>query len=137
MKKDPDPRTALLKIHAPDGVHEALCTGILVPSPARVMLDALEVLTQAEVWIRVGKRFGVIEDREVVYRKLLVRSNTYKQTLLKHRRSLSKPHGIQKNSWTSPGHCHCPDTSGSLRSLTWMNGTLLTRYLRRSSPSSC
>ena len=33
VKRDNDPRTALLKIHAPDGVHEALCTGILVPSP--------------------------------------------------------------------------------------------------------
>ncbi len=90
---DGDPRTARLKIHAPDGVHEALCTGILIPFPARVMLDALEVLTQAEIWIPFGKSFGAIEDREVVYRKLLVRSNAYKQTLLKHRRSSSDPHG--------------------------------------------
>ena len=88
-----DPRTALLKIHAPDGVHKALCTGILIPFPARVMLDALEVLTQAEIWIPLGKNSGAIENREVVYRKLLVRSNAYKQTLLKHRRSSSKPHG--------------------------------------------
>ena len=88
-----DPRTALLKIHAPDGVHEALCTGILIPFPGRVMLDALEVLTQAEIWIPLGKNSGAIEDHEVVYRKLLVRSNAYKQTLLKHRRSSNEPQG--------------------------------------------
>jgi hypothetical protein len=57
------------------------------------MLDALEVLTQAEIWIPFGKDFGVIEDREVVYRKLLVRSNAYKQTLLKYRRSSTILHG--------------------------------------------
>ena len=90
---DRDPRTARLKIYAPDGVHKALCTGILIPSPARVMLDALEVLTQAEMWIAFGKSFGAIEDRKVVYRKLLVRSNSYKQTLLEHRRSSGSPDG--------------------------------------------
>ena len=57
------------------------------------MLDAYEVLTQAEVWIPFGKDFGVIEDREVVYRKLLVRSNAYKQTLLSNRCSSAKPNG--------------------------------------------
>lgn len=88
-----DPRTALLKIYAADGIHEALCTGILIPSPARVMLDALEALTQAEIWIPIGKDSGAIEDREVVYRKLLVRSNTYKQTLLEHRRTSGNPQG--------------------------------------------
>ena len=90
---DSDPRSALLTIHAPDGPQKALCTGILVPFPGRVMLDALEVLTQAEIWIPFGKDFGVIDDRKVVYRKLLVRSNAYKQTLLKYRRSSTSPHG--------------------------------------------
>ena len=57
------------------------------------MLDAYEALTQAEVWIPFGKDFGVIQDREVVYRKLLVRSNAYKQTLLKNCHSPDNPNG--------------------------------------------
>ena len=89
----PDPRSALLTIHAPNGPQEALCTAILVPFPGRVMLDAYEVVNQIEVWIPYGKDSGVIEDREVVYRKLLVRSNAYKQTLLDNRRSSAKPNG--------------------------------------------
>ena len=90
---DDDPRSARLTIHTPDGPTYALCTGILVPFPGRVMLDAYEVLTQAEIWIPFGKDFGVIEDREVVYRKLLVRSNAYKQTLLKNCRSSGNANG--------------------------------------------
>ena len=88
-----DPRSAQLTIHTPSGLEKALCTAILVPFPRRVMLDALEVRTQAEVWIPFEKRLGVIEDREVVCRKLLVRSNAYKQTLLENRRSPATPNG--------------------------------------------
>ena len=93
VKKKGDPRTAQLTIHTPDGPEQALCTGILVPFPGRVMLDAYEVLTQTEVWIPFGKDHGAIEGREVVCRKLLVRSNGYKETLLENRRSSAKPDG--------------------------------------------
>lgn len=87
------PWSAQLTIHAPHGPENALCTAILVPFPRRVMLDAYEARTQAEVWIPFEKNHGVIEDRDVVCRKLLVRSNAYKQTLLKNRRSPATPNG--------------------------------------------
>ena len=87
------PWSAQLTIHAPNGPEPALCTAILVPFPRRVMLDAYEVRTQAEVWIPFEKSHGVIEDRDVVCRKLLVRSNAYKQTLLENRRSAAMPDG--------------------------------------------
>ena len=88
-----DNRTAVLSIHTPNGIEQARCTAILVPFPRRVMLDALEVTAQAGYWIEFGKRFGVIEERKVVSRKLLVRSNSYKEKLLENRRSLSSPYG--------------------------------------------
>ena len=88
-----DHRTAVLTIHTPSGPEKARCTAILVPFPRRVMLDALEVSAQAGYWIEFGKRYGVIEEREVVSRKLLVRSNSYKQKLLENRRSPSNPDG--------------------------------------------
>ena len=87
------PWSAQLTIHAPHGPEYALCTAILVPFPRRVMLDAYEVRTQAEVWIPFEKTHGVIENRDVVCRKLLVRSNAYKQTLLENRRSAATPNG--------------------------------------------
>ena len=91
---DTDRRTAVLTIHTPNGLEKARCTAILVPSPRRVMLDALEVTAQAGYWIEFGKQFGVIEKRKkVVSRKLLVRSNSYKQKLLENRRSPSQPDG--------------------------------------------
>ena len=80
-------RRAVLTIHTPNGPEKARCTAILVPFPRRVMLDALEVTAQAGYWIEFGKKFGVIQEREVVSRKLLVRSNSYKQKLLENRRS--------------------------------------------------
>lgn len=93
---DGDRRTAVLTIHAPNGPERARCTAILVPFPRRVMLDALEVTAQAGYWIEFGKRFGVIAERKVVSRKLLVRSNSYKETLLENRRSPSKSDGYPK-----------------------------------------
>ena len=96
LEDDPVPgdrRTAVLTIHTPNGPEKARCTAILVPFPRRVMLDALEVTAQAGYWIAFGQLHGVIEDRKVVSRKLLVRSNSYKQKLLENRRSLSKPDG--------------------------------------------
>ena len=90
---DNDRRTAVLTIHTPSVPEKARCTAILVPFPRRVMLDALEVTAQAGYWIEFGKQFGVIEKRKVVSRKLLVRSNSYKQRLIEDRRSLSKSNG--------------------------------------------
>ena len=93
LPKPNPPWSAQLTIHAPSGPESALCTAILVPFPRRVMLDAYEVRTQAEVWIPFEKSHGVIEDRDVVCRKLLVRSNAYKQTLLENRYSAAMPDG--------------------------------------------
>ena len=90
---DNDRRTAVLTIHTPSGPEKARCTAILVPFPRRVMLDALEVTAQAGYWIEFGMQFGVIEKRKVVSRKLLVRSNSYKQRLLENRRSPSRSDG--------------------------------------------
>ncbi len=91
---DTDRRTAVLIINTPNGIEKARCTAILVPFPRRVMLDALEVTAQAGYWIEFGKQFGVIEKcKKVVSRKLLVRSNSYKQKLLENRRSPSQPDG--------------------------------------------
>ena len=73
-----------LRIKRPDRIDEALCKAILVPFPKRVMLDALEVRAQAHVWIQQAKAMNWIEDRDVVYRRLLVKSNVFKQTLLGH-----------------------------------------------------
>ena len=73
-----------LRIKRPDRNDEALCKAILVPFPRRVMLDALEVRAQAHVWIQQAKAQNWIENRDVIYRMLLVKSNVFKQTLLGH-----------------------------------------------------
>ena len=49
------------------------------------MLDVREIKTQAEEWINQGKLLNLIEARDVVYRIILVRSNVFKETLLKRR----------------------------------------------------
>ena len=90
-----DHRTELT-IHTPNGPEKARCTAILVPFPRRVMLDALEVTAQAGYWIEFGKRNGVIDNRQVVSRKLLVRSNSYKERMLDNRRSPSNYDGYPK-----------------------------------------
>ena len=82
--RDGNPTTEL-RIHTGAGTAFATCDAILVPLPRRVMLDVLEVQTQAEEWIVQAKSLGVLEDRDVVYRTILVRSNVFKQTLLEHR----------------------------------------------------
>ena len=69
------------------GVSKAICEAILIPFPRRLMLDAEEVTGKAEEWISFAKQERLIEDRPVVYRTLLVRSNVLKQTLLKKRGS--------------------------------------------------
>lgn len=77
--------TTDLKIKTSEGTALAHCNAILVPLPGRVMLDVMEVQTQAEEWIRQAKSLGLIENRDVVYRTILVRSNVFKQTLLELR----------------------------------------------------
>ena len=84
---------AQLKIYGPQGPVEAYCTAILVPFPRRVMLDALDVRNQAETWIRRAKSTGAIDDRPVVYRRILIRSNAYKQTLLENQLSTTNTDG--------------------------------------------
>ena len=89
---DGNPITELI-IKTEGGVAQATCNAILVPLPRRVMLDVMEVQTQAEEWIVQAKSLRVIEDRDVVYRTILVRSNVFKQTLLEHRDSGSSTGG--------------------------------------------
>ena len=76
---------AELEIQTDMGPEIARCDAIIVPLPGRVMLDVREIKTQAEEWINQGKLLNLIEDRNVVYRIILVRSNVFKQTLLKRR----------------------------------------------------
>jgi hypothetical protein len=71
-----------LSIDRPGGIEQAICKAILVPFPRRVMMDAVEVQGQAEEWVFQAKTNNWIEDRDVVFRTLLVRSNIFKQTLL-------------------------------------------------------
>ena len=61
------------------------------------MLDALEVTAQAGYWIEFGKRFGVIAERKVVSRKLLVRSK-----LLQGKAARKSPFAL-KTRWISEG----------------------------------
>lgn len=72
-----------LTIPVAGGGDEAICDGILIPFPKRLMLDAGDVTARAEEWITIAKEQNWIEDRPVIYRTLLVRSNILKQTLLK------------------------------------------------------
>ena len=65
------------------GSDEAICYAILIPFPKRLMLDAGDVTARAEEWITLAREQNWIEDRPVIYRTLLVRSNILKQTLLK------------------------------------------------------
>ena len=74
--------TTKLKIRTGKGTVHASCDAVLVPLPRRVMLDVMEVQTQAEEWIEQAKVMDLIDKRDVVYRTILVRSNVFKQTLL-------------------------------------------------------
>ena len=56
-----------------------------MPLPTRVMLDEQGVRVQSNVWINWAKGQGLLENRKVVTRNILVRSNTLKQTLLERR----------------------------------------------------
>ena len=75
---------------------KAICKVILIPFPKRVMLDAFEVKGHAEEWIRLAKEEDWIEDRAVIYRTLLVRSNVFKQTLLERQDRRGQPVGYTK-----------------------------------------
>ena len=85
-----------LSIEVAGRTDNAFCTAIFVPFPRRVMLDAVEVQEKAEEWIRQVKQMRGIEDRDVIYRTLLVRSNVLKQTLLSHRDRVPNSGGYPK-----------------------------------------
>ena len=61
--------------------HLLSCQAVLVPLPTRVMLDEHAVRNQSSEWIKWAIDEGLIEDRDVVTRTILVRSNTFKETL--------------------------------------------------------
>ena len=88
---------AELSIQVAGTTEHAECTAILIPLPRRVMLDAIEVQGQAEEWIEQAKEDNWIEDRDVVYRTLLVRSNVFKQTLLEHQDSGEDSQGYPRD----------------------------------------
>ena len=63
-----------------------LCVRIqdkIEPLPARVMLDEHAVRIHSSEWINWAIGAGLIEDRDIVTRTILVRSNTFKETLQK------------------------------------------------------
>lgn len=85
-KKRSTAQTTLL-IHTPGGVEYADCIALLVPFPRRVMLDSTPIQVKASEWIEQLKKVGAIEQRLVISRTFLVRSNQFKEILLKHRES--------------------------------------------------
>ena len=89
-KKGSEPYATELAVEMPDGTHHLSCDAILVPLPTRVMLDEYAVKVQTKEWVRQAKELGWIEDREVVTRTILIRSNTFKQTLLELRDGSTK-----------------------------------------------
>ena len=91
------PGMAELSIEVAGRTDQAICAAILVPFPRRVMLDAFEVQGQAEEWIGQAKKRRWIEDRDVIYRTILVRSNVFKQTLLGRQDRGSATHGYPKD----------------------------------------
>ena len=75
------PYLADLELQIEGNSHLLSCQAILVPLPTRVMLDEHGVRIQSSEWIKWATREGLIEDRDVVTRTILVRSNTFKETL--------------------------------------------------------
>ena len=57
------------------------CQAVLVPLPTRVMLDEHAVRIQSSEWIKWAIGAGLIDNRDIVTRTILVRSNTFKETL--------------------------------------------------------
>ena len=72
-----------LAVEGPRGTQRLSCDAILVPLPTRVMLDEYAVNIQTKIWIQWAREQGWLEDKEIVTRTILIRSNTFKQTLLK------------------------------------------------------
>ena len=86
----------MLKIGTGKSAARASCSGILVPLPRRVMLDVMEVQTQAEEWIEQAKSMRLLEEKDVVYRTILVRSNVLKETLLESRNRVLSTSGYPR-----------------------------------------
>jgi len=83
----------------PEGAQSstAICESILIPFPRRLMLDSQEVTGKAEELIAYAKAQNWIENRDVIYRTLLVRSNILKQTLLKRQDTWVEINGYPKD----------------------------------------
>ena len=71
-------------------VQRIKCRSVLIPLPARVMLDEHAVRIQSTEWINWAIGAGLIEDRDIVTRTIVVRSNTFKETLQKLRARTGK-----------------------------------------------
>ena len=65
----------------PEGDERLRCYAAMVPLPKRLMLDVFEAKAQTERWASRFARRGWIEDKPLIARTVLVRSNTLKQTL--------------------------------------------------------
>ena len=83
--KASSPEAAELVLEIEGETEMLSCQAVLVPLPTRVMLDEQGVRVQSNVWINWAKGRGLLEDRKVVTRNILVRSNTLKQTLQERR----------------------------------------------------
>ena len=82
-KNQSAPYATDLNLEIDGKTHLLSCNAILLPLPTRVMLDEHAVKIQTNVWINWAKERGLLEDRKVVTRTILVRSSTFKQTILK------------------------------------------------------
>ena len=65
------------------GTSSAHCLALIVPFPARVMLDGSAVRVQATEWIRYFKTKKWLRDIPIICRVFLVKSNSFKEELLK------------------------------------------------------
>ena len=83
--KSSSPGAAELAVEIEGQTDLLTCQAVLVPLPTRVMLDEQGVRVQSNVWINWAKGQGLLENKKVVTRNILVRSNTLKQTLQERR----------------------------------------------------
>ena len=124
----PDAAELALEI---EGESELLrCQAVLVPLPTRVMLDEQGVRVQSNVWINWARGQGLLEDRKVVTRNILVRSNTLKQTL--RNAGKGQTGADTQDFWSGlPEACQCRGMFGWWRYPTGTIGTRPTRTLRQ------
>jgi hypothetical protein len=70
-----------LMLHVGDDVIRANCIGVFVPMPKRAVMPGHTAIRRAAFWLQVARREGWIEDKPMVLRGYLVRSNRLKQSL--------------------------------------------------------